>query len=94
MILTDWIFRRRRDKAQGVASLVDLKNLIANISKGSRESLEKELFKFGVAYNIAREVAGGFDLDKTLNLLVDRIAEVIGVEIVSLMLVGKIEASC
>lgn len=89
MILSDWIFKRRKSKDEGVASLVDLQSLIKNINSGSRESLEKELFKFGIAYNIAKEISGELDLEKSLNLLVDRIAEAMSVEIVSLMLIGR-----
>lgn len=82
------IFKRKRKTHQDVLSF-DLNTLRGDISRLSRELLESELFKFSTAYTVSQETSKALNLEKTLNILVDRIAQIMSVEIVSLMLIGK-----
>ncbi|MCF7908242.1 MAG: GAF domain-containing sensor histidine kinase [Candidatus Omnitrophica bacterium] len=83
------LFKRKKSITEVTKSLVNLKDFKSSLSKENRDFLEKELFKLTMAYNISKEISGNFNLEKTLNMLVDRIANVMSVGIVSLMLVGK-----
>jgi signal transduction histidine kinase len=67
----------------------DLKGLRADIQHQDREVLEKYLFKLAAAYTISKEASSAFDLEKCLNILVDRVAELLEVEIVSVMLISR-----
>ena len=68
-----------------------LKKFMVKIRQEKREALEKRLFELTAAYHIGREVSSVFDLERCLTILADRIADLMSVEIVSLMLIGKDE---
>ena len=62
-----------------------------DIRKENREVLEKSLYELTAAYNIGREASRTFDLQNCLKVLGDRIADLLSVEIVSVMLMDKYE---
>lgn len=69
----------------------DLKTFLEDIRHKNRQVLEKRLLELTAAYNIGKEVSACFDLENCLRILVDRIADLMSVEIVSLMLMDKNE---
>ncbi len=83
------LLRGLRKKAKLKVPAVSLTALREDIRVLSRESLERKLFNLTAAYNISRETSGSSGLENVLNILVDRIAQVLSVEIISLMLIGK-----
>ncbi len=89
MALGNWLTKIIRKKKLLGASLADFKGLRKELKTKDRQSLEKELFKLKIAYNINQEVLSGFGLEEALDILVDRISQFMAVEIVSLMLVAK-----
>jgi len=62
---------------------------LKDLRQQKRETLEKRLFELTAAYHIAREASSIFDLGKCLKVLVERIADLMNVEIVSIMLIDK-----
>jgi len=65
------------------------KTLLTDIRKRNRKKLEKRLFELAAAYHITKDVSRSFDLQKCLKALIDRIADLMSVEIVSVMLMDK-----
>jgi len=65
------------------------KTLFEDIRKRNRKKLEKRLFELAAAYHITKDVSRSFDLQKCLKALIDRIADLMSVEIVSVMLMDK-----
>ena len=65
------------------------KKILKGIQSENRESLEKDLFRFTAAYRIRKDISASLDLKNCIKLLVDRIADLLSVEIVSVMLMDK-----
>ncbi|MBU1112370.1 MAG: GAF domain-containing sensor histidine kinase [Candidatus Omnitrophica bacterium] len=89
MALNNWLINLIKGKKSQRDSSGNFSRLKGELRDKSRDSLEEEFFKLRVAYEINRDVLSSTGLEEALNILVDRIAEVMSVEIVSLMLVGK-----
>jgi len=66
-----------------------LNEFLGDMRRQGREALEKRLYELTAAYQIAREASSIFDLGKCLKLLVERIADLMAVDIVSIMLIDK-----
>ena len=79
--------RNRRQKK--IKNPSDWRKVRERIHKSNRKLLEKSLFEMTAAYRIGREASYIFDLDKCLKFLVDKIADLMSVEIVSIMLMDK-----
>ena len=67
----------------------ELKTFIQNLRGHNREVLEKRLFELNAAYHISKELSGVSTLTDCLKILVERIVELMAVEIVSVMLIDK-----
>ncbi|MCM8779820.1 MAG: GAF domain-containing sensor histidine kinase [Candidatus Omnitrophica bacterium] len=67
----------------------ELKKLLDEIRRQNRRALERRLYDLTAAYNIGKEASSFFDLRKCLRILTDRIADLMSVEIISLMLMDK-----
>src|SRR3989338_11662337 len=89
MAITDWLAKFFRKKTHLKPSAYDFNQVRKDYKSMSRQSLEEDFSKLKVAYDINRDVLAAGNLEDALNMLIDRIAEVMSVEIVSLMLVGK-----
>ncbi len=89
MAVATWITNFFRKKTPFKSSLYDFSRLRQDLKAKSRQSLEEDFFKLKAAYDINRDVLAATNLEEALNILVDRIAEVMSVEIVSLMLMGE-----
>ena len=63
--------------------------LFHDIRRQNRRMLERGFFELTAAHRIGREASHTFDLDKCLRMLVDKIADLMSVEIVSIMLIDK-----
>lgn len=68
---------------------INLKALRKTLKSQSRLVLERDLFRLRVAYSVNEDILKADSFEDTLNLLVDRISQVMSVEIVSFMLVSK-----
>ncbi len=64
----------------------NIRNLPGNIKSQQKEAIEKYLFEMSAAYYVAREATTCVDLDECLDILVNRIADLMSVEIVSIIL--------
>ena len=64
---------------------------LKGIHQKNRRVLEKSLFELTAAYNIGREASYAADLQNCLKVLVDGIADLMSVEIVSVMLMDRYE---
>lgn len=87
--LFSWLVKIIKRRERGKLSSAELKSLREDIRKQSRGSLEEDFFKLKAAYYVNKDMLGASNLEDTLNLFVDRIAQVMAVEIVSFMLIGK-----
>ncbi|MDD5584903.1 MAG: GAF domain-containing sensor histidine kinase [Candidatus Omnitrophica bacterium] len=67
----------------------EIRELMNNACFGQRDVQYKRFSDFTSAHNIGKEVALRFELAECLKLLIDRIAETMSVEIISLMLVER-----
>ncbi|MCD5391153.1 GAF domain-containing protein [candidate division NPL-UPA2 bacterium] len=65
------------------------KRLHQEIASCSKEGLEKKLLELSIMFEIAREVNSTLDLEEVLGLILDRAADILEVELVSLMLVEE-----
>lgn len=65
---------------------IEMKSLLEDIRRQNREMLEKRLFELTAAYSVGKEISSISDLERCLRILVNRIADLMSVEIVSLML--------
>lgn len=84
-----WIFRILKRRVSGNIYSGELKDLKENIHSQNRLSLEQDFFKLKAAYYVSKDMLGASNLEETLNVLVDRISQVMAVEIVSFMLISK-----
>lgn len=67
----------------------ELQSLFEEIKIENRSRLEEKLFDFMAAMRIEKEAASSPNLEGCLRILVDRIADLMSVEIISLMLMDK-----
>lgn len=68
---------------------INLETLRKTLRGQTRRALERDLFRLKVAYSVNEDIASANGFEDTLNLLVDKISQVMSVEIVSFMLVSK-----
>jgi signal transduction histidine kinase len=66
-----------------------LGNIVGSLVSEDYGILRRKVFELNAAYDIARTISSTFELEKCLKILVDKISDVILVEIVSVMLVDK-----
>jgi len=83
------IFRGRKVSLKQQIAAVDFEKIRKEIQNLDRPALKNKLFKLTAAYNINKEATDASGLENVLNLLVDRIAQLMSVGIVSLMLLAK-----
>jgi len=67
----------------------EIKTLMEEIRKQNRYVLEKCLYELLAACHISKEISSTLDLENCLKILVNRIADLMSVEIVSLMLLDQ-----
>ncbi|MEI8350187.1 MAG: GAF domain-containing sensor histidine kinase [Candidatus Omnitrophota bacterium] len=79
-----------KDKLQesisAVADNFEIKTMVDDMHRQNRDILERRLFELAAAYHIGKEASSVFDFEKCLRILANRIADLLSVEIVSLML--------
>ena len=64
----------------------DIREILKDMEGREREIIEKYLFELSSVYRVAREVNSCTDLDKCLEILGERISQILSVEIVSIVL--------
>lgn len=69
--------------------LNEIKTIMDGIKSQNRETLEKQLFTMRTIHNIGREACSVADMENCLHMLVNRIAHLMSVEIISLMLMDE-----
>ncbi|MFH1798244.1 MAG: GAF domain-containing sensor histidine kinase [Candidatus Omnitrophota bacterium] len=76
-------------KNRAKISPISLKALRRALRSQTRRSLERDLFRLKVAYSVSEDILKANGFEDTLNLFVDKISQIMSVEIVSFMLVSK-----